>query len=270
MLAAGASSVSMTDDADNPILEPGVGETPLWETVKVTGLFPANSDRGAVEQQLPAGCSQWRWEELADQLWERAWMDQFQPIACGERLWICPSWLAPPDPDAVNMILDPGLAFGSGTHPTTFLCLQWLDSRDLAGRSVIDYGCGSGILGIAALLLGADKVIAIDNDPQALLATRDNLRRNHLGDDRLITCLPEDAPQESADIVVANILAAPLIELADSIVARLAPGGALALSGIMSHQVDAVTAAYPQVAFNPAALREDWARLDGSLKSPHR
>ena len=266
LLASGAVSVTMTDDADNPILEPGVGETPLWETVKVTGLYAADVERQNIIDQLPLPTEQLLWETLEDQPWERAWMDQFQPIPCGQRLWVCPSWLEPPDPQAVNLILDPGLAFGSGTHPTTVLCLQWLDAQPLDGATVVDYGCGSGILGIAALLLGAQKVIAIDNDPQALLATRDNLQRNGLADDRLDTWLPGDLPGLQADIVVANILAAPLIALATTITDILRPGGRLALSGIMTHQTDTVAAAYPQIHFDPAATREEWARLNGNKR----
>jgi ribosomal protein L11 methyltransferase len=267
LLDAGAVSVTMTDDADNPILEPGVGETPLWEDVKITALFEADADRHGVEQQLDLPGAHLTWEEVADQPWERAWMDQFEPIRCGERLWICPSWREPPDANAVNLILDPGLAFGSGTHPTTFLCMQWLDSLDLNGKIVLDFGCGSGILGIAALLLGADKVIAVDNDPQALLATRDNLQRNGLADDRLDVCLPGDVPEFQADVVVANILAGPLIELADHLCNFLKPGGSIALSGIMSHQIEAVKAAYPGISFAPETIVEDWARLNGSKTS---
>ncbi|MCK9503352.1 MAG: 50S ribosomal protein L11 methyltransferase [Porticoccaceae bacterium] len=268
MLASGAVSVTLSDDADTPILEPGVGETPLWDRVRVTALYDVDVDQQAVNSQLAAsqGIShqQLHWEVLEDQPWERLWMEHFEPIRCGERLWICPSWREPPNPNAINLALDPGLAFGSGTHPTTFLCLQWLDSMDLNGKAVVDYGCGSGILGIAALLLGADRVVAIDNDPQALLATRDNLARNGLSDDRLITCLPQDTPETSADIVVANILAAPLITLAGTIGGLTKVGGQLCLSGIMGAQTGAVSAAYPSFEFSPVTLIEDWARLNAT------
>jgi len=267
MLDSGALSVSMTDDADTPVLEPGVGETPLWDRVRVTALYEDGSDAAVISQQLCAalGISEdtLLWERLDDQPWERAWMDHFEPIRCGDRLWICPSWKSPPDPEGVNLILDPGLAFGTGTHPTTFLCLEWLDGLSLTGATVVDYGCGSGILGIAALLLGAEKVIAIDNDPQALIATQDNLARNNLDADRLRACLPQQMPEINADIVVANILAGPLIELAPRIAALVKPGGTLCLSGIMPHQAAEVQAAYEaSFHFLPTVTQDDWVRLN--------
>lgn len=266
MLACGAVSVTMADDADTPILEPGVGETPLWDRVRVTALFEDSADQAAIAAALGSSgmfpAQALHWETLEDQPWERAWMEHFEPMRCGDRLWICPSWKAPPDPGAVNLILDPGLAFGTGTHPTTFLCLQWLDGLDLTGRVVVDYGCGSGILGIAALLLGAERVVAIDNDPQALIATRDNLARNNLPDHRLATCLPENIPAMEADILVANILAGPLVALAGNISALTRKGGLLCLSGIMGHQAREVQAAYPGFDFSPQAINDDWVRLN--------
>ena len=160
----------MQDQEDQPILEPGVGETPLWDKIKIIGLFPADTDTDLATVTSTANYGdtlpEHRWEILEDKDWEREWMQHYHPLQCGDRLWVCPSWIEPPQPRAVNLLLDPGLAFGTGTHPTTFLCLEWLDSIDLRGKTVIDYGCGSGILGIAALLLGASKVIAIDNDPR--------------------------------------------------------------------------------------------------------
>ncbi|MFA5633081.1 MAG: 50S ribosomal protein L11 methyltransferase [Porticoccaceae bacterium] len=271
MLDSGALSVSMTDDADTPVLEPGVGETPLWDQVRITALYEDGSDTAAISAQLCAAlgivASALHWEYLADQPWERAWMDHFEPIRCGDRLWICPSWKAPPDPQGINLILDPGLAFGTGTHPTTFLCLRWLDGLDLAGKTVVDYGCGSGILGIAALLLGAEKVVAIDNDPQALIATRDNLSRNGLAESRLSACLPPETPDIQADVVVANILAGPLVSLAENITALVKDHGLLCLSGIMPHQATEVQAAYETVfRFSPATRQDDWVRLDARKK----
>ena len=262
LIGAGAVSVTLADNADNPILEPGVGETPLWETVRLTALFEADTSREEVERTTGLSARDCQWEVLEDQPWERAWMEHFQPIRCGERLWICPSWQEPPDPNAINLILDPGLAFGSGTHPTTFLCLQWLDAVPLQGKTVLDYGCGSGILGIAALLLGAERVVAVDNDPQALLATRDNLQRNGLEASRLTTCLPDETPPLSADVTIANILAGPLIDLAPRIAGLTAGGGQLCLSGIMSHQADAVSHAYPGFTFSEPVIVEDWVRLN--------
>lgn len=270
LLAWGALSVTLADSADDPILEPGVGETPLWQVVRLTALFESDADTGKVNAHIAAAwpdlTETQHWETVDDQPWERAWMQDFEPIRCGDRLWVCPSWQPPPEPDAANLLMDPGLAFGSGTHPTTFLCLQWLDGVELAGTTVVDYGCGSGILGIAALLLGADRVIAIDNDPQALVATADNLHRNGIDPRRLTVCLPgEQAHDLQADVVVANILAEPLINLAATIGNLVRPGGQLCLSGITSDQIDAVTAAYPGFHFEPARTREGgdlcWAQL---------
>jgi ribosomal protein L11 methyltransferase len=264
LLACGAVSVTLTDNEDNPILEPGVGETPLWESIKASALFDVATDRDAVARTLGLAPQAMQWEDLEDQPWERSWMEHFHPIQCGERLWICPSWQEPPDPDGVNLILDPGLAFGSGTHPTTFLCLQWLDKQPLTGKTVIDYGCGSGILGIAALLLGAASVVAVDNDPQALIATRDNLARNNLPNDSLETYLPTQLPALNADIVIANILAEPLIALAHHITDLLVAGGSLCLSGILSHQADSLINAYSQIDFDSPVIDDNWARLNGA------
>ncbi len=269
LLAAGAASVTLQDNADQPILEPGVNETPLWDNVKITGLFNADIDTQQTttiaEKSFGNSLPNARWEQLEDKDWERAWMDNYQPIQCGERLWICPSWLEPPQADAVNLMLDPGLAFGTGTHPTTFLCLQWLEQQDLQGKTVMDFGCGSGILGIAALLLGAQKVIAVDNDPQALMATRDNLARNNLNEAQLETYLPEDTPALTTDILVANILAAPLISLAATLKTHLPTQAPICLSGILNHQAENVAKAYqPEYTLSVSAERESWIRLCNS------
>lgn len=265
LMGCGALSTTLSDGADTPILEPGVGETPLWNRLHITALFDENVDCEAIGAQLAKmkgrAITAMSWRALDDQPWERAWMEHFQPLRCGERLWICPSWAEPPEPEAVNLILDPGLAFGSGTHPTTYLCLQWLDDLDLKNKTLVDYGCGSGILAIAALLLGAERAVAVDNDPQALLATRENLHRNRLDDGRLVTCLPEDVADMQADILVANILAGPLVALADRLTALVKPGGLLCLSGITVGQADQVAAAYEMFAFKPMAILEDWVRL---------
>lgn len=266
LLHAGAVSVTLLDAKDQPILEPGIGETPLWDAVQLLALFEAEISTSFAErlfQEALEAPPALRWEVLEDREWSREWMQHFEPIQCGDRLWICPSWKAPPNPDAVNLLLDPGLAFGTGTHPTTFLCLQWLDSQPLAGKTVLDYGCGSGILGIAALLLGATRVIAVDNDPQALIATEDNLRRNRLDPALLQTCLPDALPAIDADITVANILAEPLIALAPRIISHTAVGGALCMSGILQQQADIVADAYrTQCNFSAAAQREEWVRLN--------
>jgi ribosomal protein L11 methyltransferase len=269
LLAAGACSVTLQDNADQPLFEPPPGATPLWDDIRLIGLFTADNNpqdiidavQGAFGNALPPH----RIEILEDKDWIREWMDSYQPMRFGTRLWICPSWRTPPEPHAVNLMLDPGLAFGTGTHPTTSLCLSWLDGLDLDGKTVIDFGCGSGILGIAALLLGAKKVIAIDNDPQALLATRDNAQRNGLSDEQIQALLPEQLPASiTADVVIANILAAPLIALAPQLYGRLHSGGDIALSGILAEQADGVRSAYePAIHWQSRVQLEDWIRLAG-------
>ena len=272
LLTAGAVSVTMEDSADQPILEPALGETPLWNQTRVTGLFNAgtDTDQATIIATASYGASLplYRWEILEDKDWEREWMDNFHPMRFGQRLWICPSWRQPPDPKAANLMLDPGLAFGTGTHPTTALCLTWLDGCDLHNKTVIDYGCGSGILGIAALLLGAKNVIAIDNDPQALIATLDNAQRNQIDSSRIQTYLPEQAPDAiQADIVVANILAGPLTELAPLISRLVVTGGHLALSGIISDQTQTLLNCYQQwFTMQAPTLQQGWARLSGSRR----
>lgn len=268
LMDTGAVSVTLQDDADQPILEPALGETPLWDATRITGLFDADIDTGAVSlmllSQLPAAPLQVKWEQLEDKDWEREWMDNFHPIQCGNRLWICPSWKQPPEAAAVNLMLDPGLAFGTGTHPTTFLCLQWLDGQALEGKTLVDFGCGSGILGIAALLLGARQVTGVDIDPQALLATRDNAARNQLPSDAMPVYLPKDAPAAEVDIMLANILAGPLVELAPLLSGQVRTGGQLCLSGILASQAQTVMAAYPAFRFDPVAQKEEWVRLTGT------
>ena len=277
----GALAVTLLDadaDTDNEhaILEPGVGETPLWEGLALTALFPGDADPLRVLSELEsldAGLP-WtgaRFRKVDDQDWERAWMDQYAPLRFGSRTWIVPWNHALPDgadaPDAAIVRLDPGLAFGSGTHPTTALCLQWLDALAdegvLDGARVLDFGCGSGILALAALKLCARDAIGIDNDPQAIAATLDNAQRN--GEDaRLSAFLPEDAPAGTYPVVVANILASALVELADVIAARVAPGGHIALSGILAGQEGEVMARYAE-AFDDlrAEQCDDWMRVTG-------
>lgn len=266
---AGAAAVTMQDAADQPLYEPPPGATPLWQLTNVVGLFEESTDGDAVVQQLQA---QWqgefpdyRSEVLQDQDWERAWMDDFKPMRFGERLWIVPSWHEPPEGDTVNILLDPGLAFGTGTHPTTRLCLEWLDGNEIEGKTVIDYGCGSGILALAAALLGAASVIGVDNDPQALVATLDNAARNGV---TIQVYLPKEAPQEPVDILVANILAGPLIELAPRLAALVREGGALALSGILPEQAEGVAGAYSEwFAMQPAVEHDGWIRLEGTKRA---
>ncbi|MFT5888581.1 MAG: ribosomal protein L11 methyltransferase [Zhongshania sp.] len=270
LLEIGAAAVTMEDNADHPVYEPGVGETPIWQHTRVTGLFTADADMPALLTELATlydhALPKYKIEILEDRDWIREWMDSYHPIQCGERLWICPSWREPVDPKAVNLLLDPGLAFGTGTHPTTWLCMQWLDQQNLKGLTVIDYGCGSGILGIAALLLGAEKVIAIDNDPQALLATRDNARRNNIADARIDCLLPEQIPDNlHGDMVVANILAGPLMSLAKNLAACLDGGAPICLSGILHTQAEKLMSCYRQW-FEHVSLtqKEEWVRISAN------
>ena len=269
----GALSVTLQDDADVPVLEPGPGSTPLWPVVQVRGLFEHTADRAAILvglQQLPGAdrSAHVEWREVGDEDWARAWMDRFEPMRFGRRLWVVPSGMSiPPGPDQVAVRLDPGLAFGTGTHPTTALCLEWLDAHDVNEQRVIDYGCGSGILGIAAALLGAAWVDCVDNDPQALTATQENARNNSV--QSVIHCLDTDQSLDlKADILLANILANPLISLESLFKNLLKPNGVAILSGILIEQRESVIEAYePDFTLAGGADQGDWSRLDFKLKS---
>jgi ribosomal protein L11 methyltransferase len=270
----GALSITLRDaDAETPdeqaIFEPGVGELPLWPTITLNALFDEHTDRrglaAALGELLPwLEPDQLDFRAVEDQDWERVWMDQYQPMAFGRRLWIYPWNIEPPTDDGQVVVrLDPGLAFGSGTHPTTALCLEWLDGLSLAGKSVIDYGCGSGILAIAALKLGAASAVGVDNDPQALTASRDNAERNGVAE-RLALYLPEDHVADPAEIFVANILAGPLGELAPVFAAASKPGAPFAISGILDGQQDELMARYAEW-FDAlcADARDGWVRISG-------
>ncbi len=267
----GALAVTLEDalenDREHPVLEPGPGATPLWPLVQVRGLFEVDADRDPITRALQrvAGVKRpdlIRWRELGDQVWERAWMDRFHPMKFGDHLWIVPSGMEIPfDENNIEILLDPGLAFGTGTHPTTALCLEWLDGQDIRGKRVVDYGCGSGILGIAAALKGARQVVCVDNDPQALEATLENANRN--GVTHRIECLaPEGFSENSVDIVLANILAGPLVELAPVLQGCLKADGTIVLSGILEDQAETVASAY-QVCAHGICQREldGWVRL---------
>ena len=272
LLECGAMVVTFEDVYDNPVYEPDLNTTPLWQHTKVTGLFEADADiesiRPIIEhtaQTLGQQELSLKIEILEDKDWEREWMDSYHPIQFGERLWVCPSWREVPDENAVTLMLDPGLAFGTGTHPTTALCLQWLDSIDCQDKSIIDYGCGSGILGIAGLLLGADKMVGIDIDPQAVQATQANAERNNIDPSRIEVKLPPYESELQADIVVANILAGPLAQLAPTISALVKTGGQLALSGILANQAKEVVEAYQEwFTLESIVEIEDWVRIVGT------
>jgi ribosomal protein L11 methyltransferase len=270
----GALSITLRDaNADTPderaIFEPGVGELPLWNEIVLLALFDSGADRSGLLHALADAAPDLAPERIAfreveDQDWTRAWMDQFRPMRFGSRLWIYPSTIEPAgDPDAVVVHLDPGLAFGTGTHPTTALCLEWLDAIALAGKTLIDFGCGSGVLAIAALKLGAARAIGVDNDAQAIEASRTNAERNGVGD-RLELYLPSDFPSMQEQVFVANILAGPLADLAPQFAACTSAGGLIALSGILAGQEDELLARYGEWFDDlTVARREDWIRITG-------
>lgn len=274
----GAVSVTLDDAENQDLLEPLPGETPLWNKVIVTGIYAQEEgediDVTALETfirtQLPT--EPMRNEFLEDQVWERSWMDYYEPIQIGEKYWIVPEWIEPPEADAVNIKLDPGLAFGTGNHASTFLCLQWLGKTDVKDKVVIDYGCGSGILGVAALLLGAKKVYATDIDPQAVLATKQNAELNGVLEN-LYVGLPEEFNAEfknqQADILVANILAGPLMSLAKEFSTLIKSEGEFALAGVIEEQVTDVSSIYSEF-FDIVEVEkreETWCRISGSRKA---
>jgi len=262
----GALSITLGDAADEPMLEPGPGETPLWSATRVTGLFPGDTDidelRSALDQALNRDTARHlQIEVLEDKDWERTWLERFKPMRFGSRLWICPTGHRVEDADAVVVDLDPGLAFGTGTHPTTALCLNWLDGADLTGRTVIDFGCGSGVLAIAALKLGAARAIGIDHDPQALLASRRNAERNQVSEQLEVHTNDEIQPSPTP-LVIANILANVLIDLQPEIARLVAPDGELVLSGILREQADEVIKAYlGAMQFDEPIEQEGWVLL---------
>jgi len=264
----GAVSVTYMDAEDEPVYEPAIGETKIWSNTEVIALYELDADIEDVSARVrlafdAALLRDWRQELIEDQAWERAWMEYYHPMKFGDKLWVCPTGQEQEEPGTVCMLLDPGLAFGTGTHPTTALCLEWLAEHDLAGKTVIDYGCGSGILAVAAVLLGAKVAHAVDIDPQALTATLSNAEKNAV-QDKIKVYLPEQLPAMQADIVLANILAKPLCELSARISELVAPGGALILSGILAEQTEQVADAYRAlIELNAPTQQEDWIRLDG-------
>ncbi len=285
LLESGALSIALDDAGDQPLFEPLPGESPLWDEVILTGLFDATTDIGsqqAVEKlsheiAVQVQASRTWLSAVADKDWEREWMSHYNPIECANNLWIVPNWLTPPKPEATNIIMDPGLAFGTGYHATTRLCLDWLTEQDLQDKVVIDYGCGSGILGIAALLLGAKHVYAVDIDPQAVLATNQNAERNHV-QEQLQAFLPEDFNRycvdnsfDAVDVIAANILAKPLISLAPYFSTLMAQHGRIVLAGLIESQTQQVSDAFsPYFALDPKhafSAQEDqhWQRLSGTF-----
>ncbi len=275
LFTVGAQTVTLTDAADQPILEPGPNETPIWNTVIITGLFDFNNNKQSLLDEVNHHLADIHYsctaEILKDQNWTRAWMEHFHAMQFGKRLWVCPLHIDPPDPGATNLRLDPGLAFGTGTHPTTSLCLRWLDQNiglnSKARENILDYGCGSGILAIAACMLGADQADGVDIDPQALTATHDNAKTNTVRD-RITTWLPDDYQQQHAktqyDIVLANILSGPLAELAPILGEHTKTNGHIVLSGILREQADSVLDAYNDAfTMDAPVYEEDWVLLHG-------
>jgi ribosomal protein L11 methyltransferase len=266
----GALSLTYEDAQDQPLFEPPPGETPIWAKTIITGLFDASQDIDAITAKIaelhPDQITAMRSEILEDKDWVREWMDRYKPMQFGKRLWIIPSHHSPPDPQAVNIQLDPGLAFGTGTHPTTAMCLEWLDAHPPRDQQVVDYGCGSGILAIAAAKLGARHVEAIDNDPQALLATQRNADHNQVAS--LIECKGADGGPMTCDLLLANILAGPLIQLAKRFSAFTRTGANIVLSGILREQASDVLNAY-QPWFDIALTKEkeDWVLLSGKRRA---
>lgn len=265
LFACGALSVMYQDEHDQPILEPGPGEVRLWDAIRLVGLFAVDTALDSVvaelQNQLGASMPEHTRLDLPDQAWERVWMEDFKPIQFGPSLWVCPTHCDPVDSDATNLRLDPGLAFGTGSHATTAQCLDWLGTHDIAGQHVLDYGCGSGILTVAAALLGAKSVVAVDIDPQAITATTDNAVLNGVLSS-IEVGLPSLAEGRSADTVLANILFQPLMELAPLLAANTKPGGNLVLSGILQEQVAEVSLRYTQYfRFQEPRQRDDWALL---------
>ncbi len=274
----GAVSVTLDDAENQDLLEPLPGETPLWNKVIVTGIY-AQEDEEEIDvdalitfitAQMPE--APLRFEFLEDQEWERTWMDAYEPIQIAEKYWIVPEWMEAPEADAVNIKLDPGLAFGTGNHASTFLCLQWLGKTELKDKIVIDYGCGSGILGVAALLLGAKKVYATDIDPQAVLATQQNAELNGVLEN-LYVGLPDEFNEElknqKADVFVANILAGPLMALAPEFATLVKSGGEFALAGILEEQVADVSSVYSEF-FDILQIEtrdEHWCRISGKRQN---
>lgn len=265
--ALGCLSITLMDAEDQPILEPLPGETPLWQKLSLLALFPDTTHPDLLKlaffDQLAAEIIGWRYKTLEDQEWERVWMDDFHPMRFGENLWICPSWINPPEPQAVNLMLDPGLAFGSGTHPTTALCLEWLDAHSVANQSVIDYGCGSGVLFLAALKLGASHVTGIDIDPQALDASQSNAERNKIPAEQYQLQNIDVEKPAAADLLMANILAGPLISLSSEISQLVKRTGSIILSGVLDEQANNVVKAYlPWFTITNRVSKQGWQLIE--------
>jgi len=270
LLSLGAVSITLCDAQDNPIYEPLPGDSPVWQHSIMTGLFEQSQQIEVLYNKLlellpDHQAATARSSALEDQDWERVHLLHFKPIHCADNLWIVPSWLQPPDPAAINIQLDPGLAFGTGSHPTTALCLAWMANKNFNDQSVIDYGCGSGILSIAACKLGAKQVFGVDIDPQAVDASLDNARRNGIDPDLLQVSLASNFDSGRVDLLIANILAGPLVELAPKFAGMIKPGGKILLSGILETQLNDIKCVYQSYFdLDPESVREDWTSISGT------
>ncbi len=270
---ANALSITLQDKFDNPVLEPLPGEVRLWKDLIITALFDYDTDLESLNTILSKNTEAWNIdkfliETVEDQDWERVWMKDFHPMKFGQNLWIYPSNYDIPIDDSVKILLDPGLAFGTGTHPTTALCLEWLDQNPPINHNVIDYGCGSGILALAAAKLGANKIIATDIDPQALIATKDNMQRNSISFDKISCYLPPDCPAEPVDLLLANILCGPLNELFPTLSSLTKNGGKLVLSGLLNEQKQQIIDTY-SADFKDFEIKQldDWVRISATKAS---
>lgn len=259
----GAIAITLRDADGSSLFEPAPGEMPLWNVVSITALFDEDADVQMVLAQLPEGVHG-QTGHLADRVWEREWLENFKPMQFGRRLWIYPTWSEVTEADSIVLRLDPGLAFGSGTHETTRLCLEWLDGQLLDNQTLLDYGCGSGVLSIAAILLGCDKVVAVDIDEQARLATQRNADQNNIGGAHLLICSPESIPDMKFDVVVSNILSEVIMKLSKALVGFVEDGGRLVVSGILCHQQAAVLESFgSNMIWGGASRLGDWVCLHG-------
>ena len=273
LMESGGSSITLQDAEDKPVFQREPGESPLWETSTVIGLFAPEKDLRVLLATLQfhplvLNRDALRIKLLKEQAWEQNWMINSEPRQYGRRLWICPSWQSPPEPEAVNVLLDPGMAFGTGSHATTALCLRWLDQANIRNKEVIDYGCGSGILGIAAALLGAYRVHAVDIDPQAIAATVDNFSRNGIAQRNIAVYLPEALPRLQADFLLANILARPIHELVDHFATLVKPEGKIVISGILEDQAGPLIETYRHwFSLDKPVTEDGWVMLSGTRRA---
>lgn len=267
LLDSGAAAISLEDNQHQGIYELNPDHKPMWDKLKIIALFTEDIDPLLVQAQLAnyidaEALAAGHWKKIVEEDWLDKWKEDLQPMHFGNNLWICPSWCEIPDPTAINIILDPEQAFGTGTHPTTALCLGWIARNINSGDVVVDYGCGSGILAIAAAKMGASKTYGTDIDPLCLEVSNNNALKNHVSADDFITCLPEQMPAIKADLMIANILAQPLVGLAPTLAALLKPEGKLVLSGILAEQTDMVIQGYrPWFDDFEVQQQAEWVRI---------